>query len=482
MRKQILFSLIFLGAYLHPEIILSQISYGGTPPSFEYLDRITPPIFEAYPDFDLRSQLEEDIEWENLGNPPRCAKIIPVCLNAVNNGEWTILPDGTQIWLLEIHTPDALAIMLYYDRFIIPRGGKLFLYNPNRSKVLGAFTEKTNPKRAEFATEFVGGDRIILEYVAPQSDELVIPEIEITGVAHGYNNLYGLLPEEGFRGPGNSGTCMVNINCPEGDNWQNEKKGIARIVTSTGTYSSLCSGTLINNTSCDFDPLFLSAFHCYSSMSPTTMNQSVYHFNFEDPGCPRIISSQGSQTIVGAETLALTNIQGGADGMLVRLNENIPEHYDVFFNGWDRNNQGLTSGVGIHHPAGDVKKISTINITAVSATWSGADGSVGAQNAHWRVRFIQTENGHSVTQGGSSGSPLFNQNKLIVGSLTGSNFTNPSNGEPCYNLVNGVAFYGKLWYHWNQGSQTMHQFLDPSGTAPESLRGISRPTKADFYP
>ena len=339
MRKLILFSLILLGASLHPTLLNAQISFGGSPASFNFENyKLNSPVYEAVVDFDVRKLLEEDVEWNNSGNPPRCAKIITVCLNAVDNGEWTTLPDGTWIWHLEIYAPDALAVMLYYDKFIIPQGGKLFLYNPDRTKVLGAYTEKTNTFGAEFATEFVSGDKIILEYTAPEADEMFIPEIEITGVAYGYN--YLIVPEGknswNTRWGGSSDPCQVNINCPEGDEWQNEKKGIARIISPAGgSYVTMCSGSLINNTACDMDPLFLSAWHCYTGMSEAQMNQTTYYFHFEDPACPRLNTEQIPTvvTLVGAQSLVMIPIQGGSDGALVRLNSAIPEHYDLYMNG-----------------------------------------------------------------------------------------------------------------------------------------------------
>lgn len=112
-------------------------------------------------------------------------------------------------------------------------------------------------------------------------------------------------------------------------------------------------------------------------------------------------------------------------------------------------------------------KISTFSKTAKTSTWYGVDNIEGAPNAHWSTVFEQTTNGHSVTEGGSSGSPLFNQNKLIVGTLSG--------GSSSCEKPDGINTYGKLYYHWDQYSKAdtarMDIYLDPSHTGKTQLSG-----------
>lgn len=452
----------------------SQISEGGLPPSrgIPSLRSSVPPV-EAPVDFNVEQLLEEDAEWENLGMPPRCAKVIPADIRFEDRSEKITLPNGQTIRRLEISAPGALAILLYYDRFVIPEGGKLFIYDPAYTRILGAYSHKTNSKRTEFATEFVSGDKLVLEYVESPSGEN--PQIRISGIAYGYNHLRRPAGDNRLKSRWDSESCMININCPEGDNWQDQKKGVARIVTLSGGYASLCSGTLVNNTNGDFDPLFLSAHHCYESLTPAQMNQSIYYFHYEWQGCENLNTAPRCPTMVGAQMLADIDIEGGSDGALLRLNDSIPQDYGVYFNGWDRRDIAATAGVGIHHPAGDVKKISTFSNTAASDTWRGEER--GADFAHWNVHFTRTTSGHSVTEGGSSGSPLFNQNGLLVGTLTGGN-------SSCLNKT-GDNLYGKLWYHWDRGPQKMNRYLDPVGANNESLEGTYLnydETKARFYP
>ena len=169
-----------------------------------------------------------------------------------------------------------------------------------------------------------------------------------------------------------------------------------------------------------------------------------------------------TRTMQGANILADIPLKGGSDGTLLQLRNPIPTDWDVFFNGWDARGIAATSGVSIHHPAGLVKKISTFTHRLISVGNVNFDGHITAPNAHWQVNWAQTENGHSVTAGGSSGSPIFNEDGRIVGTLSGGS-------SECNSLMtrNRPDFYGKFSYHWNQYSDaTQHfsRFLDPDNT------------------
>ncbi|MCL2511080.1 MAG: hypothetical protein FWF09_03415, partial [Bacteroidales bacterium] len=458
----------------------AQISAGGTPPSFRYPteNKILRSAIQLPIDFDITAMRMEDKDREDNKIPPRVGKIIPVYLTTDNSGEWTTLPDGQEIWRLSITAQDAIAIMLTYDKFEIPVGGKLFIYNDDRSRILGAYTEENNPKRVEYATEFVSGDQITLEYAPPFSETSIDTPIIITGVVYGYNYLYTEKMEGGGTrldfGP--SGACMINVICSEGNNWTDQKKGVVRIVTPTGGgYYSLCSGSIVNNTAGDLDPLFLSAFHCYSGLTTNQINQSVYYFHYEHPTCSGR-SDPIVPTITGATTLVSLPMNAGSDGYLLRLNEGNPTWFinnGIYFNGWDRRNTAATSGVGIHHPNADVKKISTFTSSLVSSGNINFGEGTTASNSLWRVTWASTTNGHSVTEGGSSGSPIFNQDKRIVGTLTG--------GSSYCNAPTSPDYYGKLWYHWDQhNTQKMKPYLDPINSNAQFIDGTYTPTGNNY--
>ena len=96
-----------------------------------------------------------------------------------------------------------------------------------------------------------------------------------------------------------------------------------------------------------------------------------------------------TNTIVGATQLVFDD---ASDVQLLRLNvPQAPQPFPVFLAGWDRTDVPPSSSVIIHHPAGDVKKISR------------DDDAPGRFQGFWRI--LDWEAG--VSEGGSSGAPPF---------------------------------------------------------------------------
>jgi len=459
-----------LGTITHGTKVFAQIAEGGTPASFAFSGGLklhsVKSLYIASVNFDVSQLRAEDKIAEESGILPRTSVIIQTSLNMDNAGEWSVLPNGMTIWKLSVRAPDAIAVMLYYDRFYIPEGGKLFIYNVDRTHLLGAYTSNTNPNDYKFASEFVVGDEIILEYnelSALTNHKYDKPDIRISGIGYGYHYLEIWQTQDG-KGNGNNRSCQVNINCPEGNDWQDQKKGVAKSIAPIGNSGYLCSGSLVNNTAQDLTPYYLTAHHCFDD-SNISFDQIVFYFHYESQDCAMTVPA-GTKTIVGAQLLVDLPIKGSSDGALLKLNSNIPANYGVYYNGWYKGNTAATSGVGIHHPKGDIKKIATFTAPVTSSRWTGEDGP-GAINAHWQVNFVKTQNGYGQTEGGSSGSPLFNQDGLVVGTLTGGSEANCTSGS--------INWYGKLWYHWDNvnaaGTKTMKDYLDPVKTGVEFLKG-----------
>ena len=468
---------------LPPSYIFSQISEGGIPPSFSYqvLSRSAAIETEVPVDFYIEDLRETDNWRAREGAPMPVSTLIPVDYSTENAGYCTTLPGGEKIWRLHLKAKGAVAIMLYYSDFYIPEGGKLFIYSADKLQLLGAYTHQTHPSGGLFATEFIGGDALILEYVYPETS-VENPRIIISEIGYGYNTA-ALRHFCGITTRSTSGTCMVDINCEEGDAWQREKKGICHTVQRIGRTNYICSASLMNNTAEDFTPFLLTARHCASGdgvfASESDMAQWTFYFNMEREGCGNEYLPTVTKTMTGCTMVATTGMEGGSDGMLLLLNEMIPESYDVFYNGWDIRDVTTSSGVSIHHPSGDYKKISTFNEKANTYTFVSSEFN-GDKNAHLNVIFSSTANGHSVTEGGSSGAPLYNENKLIVGTLTGGN------SSCSYNV--GLNLYGKMSYHWDKyktdSTTRMDVWLDPLEkgfvTFPGRFRKIIKPSPVDL--
>ncbi|PLW99617.1 MAG: hypothetical protein C0594_16845, partial [Marinilabiliales bacterium] len=451
----------------------SQVSEGGIPPSFKSnlskdIDQIT--VLKP----NMKAIQEEDALDTKNGTMYRVSRLIPVNLNMENSGTWSELPDGTRIWRLKIYSEDARALSLHYSTFAISPGSKLYIYNESQTQVVGAFTENNNIDGGYFATELIQGDALVLEFVLPAHRVMVTSEIEIYAVGYAYRGVDHMFKGLKQTGWGGSDPCQVNVNCsPEGDNWQDQKRGVAEIFVIDGWSGGFCTGTLINNTSQDCTPYFLTADHCGGTVAASDMEQWEFYFHYEAQDCATPATEPTDyETMVGCSLVSRGNQDGGSDFLLLLLSEDVPQTYDVYFNGWDISPTGSMSGVGIHHPAGDIKKISTYDSQLTTTTWNY---NQGAPDAHWAVTWVETTNGHGVTEGGSSGSPIFNgSNGLVVGTLTGG-------GSYC-TATSAQDMYGKMSYHWDEtvqnvpsGDYTLKPFLDPANTGQTTLLGTNMP-------
>jgi len=459
------FNLMLAGIFLACTFqIHAQISQGGQPVGqIEALSLENVPV-NSLPQFDLERIMLEDEADEKAGNYPKIGRILPVSASPQNSGEWTYLDNGSRLWRLAVKSRDAMGLSMQFENFGLPEGAQLFIYSPDYQHVIGAFTDFNNHKSGVFSTQLIPADEVIIEYLEPSGTQTTIP-FELKGVFHAYRMVPGA-PASQARDFGDSDPCQVNVNCSEGNNWQDEKRGVVRIFVIEGAFGGWCSGSLVNNTAQDCTPYVLTALHCGLNSTTANLNQWVFYFNYESSGCANGTQGQvPNNTMTGCARIADSGDGGGDNGsdyMLVEINNNVPQGYNPYYNGWRRNNVTSSSGVSIHHPSGDIKKISTYSSNLQSVTWGGPAGT------HWMVTWSNTANGHGVTEGGSSGSPIFDNQGHIIGTLTGgSSFcTNPTSPD----------LYGKMSYHWNSNpGDNLSQYLDPGNTGVTSLSGTNQP-------
>tara|TARA_Y100000588_G_scaffold375019_1_gene450878 strand:+ start:8240 stop:10669 length:2430 start_codon:yes stop_codon:yes gene_type:complete len=411
-------------------VVLTQVSINSTPKSFS-LDEETVVLTKTLPAFNVQDFLREDENEMRLMDvkPYRFANPIPVDFNMENSGTWIILEDGTSIWRLRIESKDAFSINIIYDIFNIPKGAEFFVYSENQEMILGAFTDDNHKPHGGFSTAPVVGDKIILEYNEPHDAEFR-GDISISTVAHDYRNVF--FNED--RGYGDSGSCNNNVACSVGDDWQDEVRSVAMILTSGG--SRLCTGSIINNGAQDLTPYFLTANHCLGGN-----NSWIFMFNYESPVC----TNQNGPTNMTVSGSTLLENSSTSDFALLLLNETPPESYNVHYAGWDVSGSTPNIPVGIHHPSGDIKKI--------SFDYDNASNS----GSYWDVDSWDD----GTTEPGSSGSPLFDGlTHRIIGQLYGG-------VASCTNF--GYDTYGKTSVSWGLG---LNNYLDPYNVGLTYLDGI----------
>ena len=239
------------------------------------------------PQLDMVKINKEDSENDKVKAPARFGYTHIVNYNLNNSGTWYELSNGDKIWQLNITCPEAKSINLCYDKFWLPEGGKFFVYSKDRKYCLGPFTSRNNKGNTEklrgFATGLLYDSEIVLEYYQPK-EVTTDAIISLNYVVHGYRFIRDVEPCLGF---GQSGSCMVDVNCDAGKNWQSEKNAVTCIVYVGNSGAVFFSGALINTSKFDEKPLLLTGYHClgdtgysYSQDNPV-LDNIYFYWNYE---------------------------------------------------------------------------------------------------------------------------------------------------------------------------------------------------------
>jgi lysyl endopeptidase len=392
--------------------------------------------------------IEATLNASNGEKMLRFGKEFEVDLNLVQLAKTLVLPSGSIHYQFGISCPNALSINLIFSKFRLAAGTHLYISDALSKQFIGAYTSFNNNSSAILGTELIHSSKIIVEWVE-HSDQIGSTRLTLGTIIHGYKDLNSMA-----KSLSSSGNCHYDVNCPAGINWANQRNSVAMMVNGGG----FCTGSLVNNTSGNVIPYFLSANHCGTNPAGW-----VFRFRWERPEGHTVCGS-GSDTTNGPEFM---NINGGilraswvgSDFTLTELN-NLPDPaWGIYYSGWDNTNSPVSSAVGIHHPAGDIKKISIEDDPLTNGSWTGTPS-----NSHWHVPHWDL----GVTEGGSSGSPLFDQNHHLIGQLHG--------GSSSCGGTDLSDDYGKFAFSWlgnNTTDTQLKYWLDPTNTGATVIEGYN---------
>lgn len=233
-----------------------------------------------------------------------------------------------------------------------------------------------------------------------------------------------------------------NVICDDA-NWGNQKKAVAVIrgvIKGQTVYTTVGTGTLLNNT-CNYNiPYLLTAKHITTSLDISYPLQFI--FGYWSSNCSSNIYPQldNLQIITGATALASSDTY---DFILYKLSAS-PSN--VFYAGWSTLTQVPASATCLYHPNGDLMKIATGT--------SIVNGIVAP--SRWLI-----PNLNYPIEGGASGCGIFDQNKRLVGEMFGNIGTCITNPE-----------FNRFYNMWS----SIRGFLDPfnlsnGGTSPLTIDG-----------
>lgn len=394
------------------------------------------------PTVDAAALLAEDERERKMDIPERFGKALDVDIDLSKSGTWETVPGG-RIWRVQINAPGAKTINMIFDRFFLPEGAQVFVTNAERTMVSGPIDVTQNNEYRKYSTSLIKGSSMLIELYEPESVKTQ-SELHISKVIHGYK----LTPFAGF---GESAPCNENVTCQAFAAWQDEANMVAMVLLQDNT--RWCSGSLLNNACQNFRPNFLTAFHCLDNNGNGVADQGEitaaqnwqFMFQYISPQCNPSVNAPNFFTFSGSTFRAGWNV---SDFALVELNQRPTASSGIRYAGWSRATTAPTSSASLHHPKGDVMKVSIDNNAANSVDWNGAN-----PNSHWGVDFD-----FGTVEPGSSGSPLFNQDSRVVGQLHGG-LSNPGlpNGGRCQ-LRDGR--YGRFDVSWNGGGTSATRLSD----------------------
>jgi hypothetical protein len=303
--RPVLIIVIFYLLLFHPGY--GQISHPGLPAGLDY--KKVPFIKLPGVDRDKLISIEEQERLITGKKSLRFGKIIPVSLGTDNSGVFQSF-DGLQVWRIGLWSPDARGLGLIFDRFDLDDGEKVFIYSPGKKQVLGAFTRGNMNKNRTLAVMPLANDSIIIEF---QFNINKKDDLHIGSGVYDYMGIYSVIgaKDEWYNA---SGSCNVDINCTEGQDWQSEKNTVCRefIYKSDHGYSELCTGVLLSNTAETDAPYLLTSNHCIENNSHA--ENTLFVFQYESPYCEGpdgfvIKSISGSDLKATSENLDFTLVE-----------------------------------------------------------------------------------------------------------------------------------------------------------------------------
>jgi len=437
----------------------AQVTNEGKPHSWKLsnLPKVTAAVMPAY---NMQALQEEDKNNKDLKKPWRFAHEFAVNYTLQNSGNWQTLANGDRIWRMRFKSAGAITMHFWFKDFFIPKGSLLYVYNNEHTDLFGAYDSRQNTS-PYMGTWPVSGDDVWVEYFEPAA-QAGQGKLEMFKLGHGYRAIHQNISGQETL----SADCHYDVECfvEQIDNLKDiSKKSVTAMLGSTDDGAFLCSGGLVNNTANDGKPYILSANHAWSE-------GAMYTFRFNwinpEPACPSSIDGDSSindnQTISGA---ILRARREESDFMLLEITSALPADWDLVWSGWDRSGTVPPYSYAVHHPAGDIMKVS-LELDPLQML-DNVDNN-GAVNV-WEINNWEV----GGLEGGSSGSPLLDNYGRIIGQAWYIYGADVCSGSEPGGQSSG---YGRFDVSWDAGATTasrLKEWLDPQNTGAETV---------DFYP
>ncbi|MGZ5785220.1 MAG: hypothetical protein ACXWJM_04820 [Ramlibacter sp.] len=327
-------------------------------------------------------------------------------------GELTIISESavaTRLGILVTRLPDRATLRFFApeDAQTYEVSGRQVLASIRRNRDAG---DQSDAGRTYWAPR-VKGPKVTIEIELPPRVDAASVEIALPLLSH----VYDAIPT------GLSGACELDVSCYPA--YGNESDATARMNFVWEGYSYECSGTLLNDRFSSGTPWFLSANHCIPDQTTASTLQTDWFYR--STSCDSEDLNPQYRTLWGGATLLYA--AGETDTAFMRLADAPPP--GAYFAAWSTEGLAFNLTVAaLHHPVGDLQKISLGNVIGFRNCSPVADTDYFAcSNAALAdSSFFSVSNYLGVVEPGSSGSAVYRSdtasppNRYIVGQLYGS--------------------------------------------------------------
>lgn len=467
------------------QVVSAQISVGGVPLSVSNgLTAIQPTVNTYANPLNSEEAVDAVRDLGDRDNRMYVAKAVETDLKFPESGTFHYLDNGQIVWKAQLEIVGAPAVGLYLDRFDLPKGVNMFVYNANASQMLGAYTiENVSPEDKLFAIQPVQGNYVNIElniepFVNMNMIEMSINRAAVYFEGISYLEQYRndkegvLVGVDRFGLEGQGAPCMIDAACETGDYDVARRASIQTLYLNTrGNLVSMCSASMINslgNTPTNCKNYVLTASHCQSNSTTalgdtvnSAFSQMLFRYNFEKTECNSNLKAQ-VDVISSANFVARSDYDGNSssindDFLLLELRIRVPKSYNSVLAGWDANaNQTVNYGVngdkkfiGFHHPSGDIKKVASKYV-------------ISRRGSHYTIN-LNTDGSDGAVYKGTSGSSLFNNDSRIIG-IASTASGGITNCEPTFSSLNYYNIPTAYEHDINTPTKNLKTWLDPYNT------------------
>ncbi|BDA42249.1 probable lysyl endopeptidase at N-terminal half [Coccomyxa sp. Obi] len=434
-------------------------------------------------------------------------------------GAWQEVDGVGHVWRLAVQSYGADSHILIFSKVQLPEGSALRLYSKEQflsdsscGRDCQQYTSKDIDISGRLVVPAIAGEEVILEYVQPGAMSASMrPLLRLASILQGFKDSLAEVAQRRRRqarrltavppqpaqpagqapaidpaaalGPAPpqqaQGTqfnvdqmqkttdgvsqCTPSVECAT--SWIQEAAAVVDIYAIDMLLGAmgLCTGTIVNA------PLgkkyLITADHCFiDKVDISNFQWWLLIFNYEIPCRSKNKPPPIRQVIQGTKLLFYDS---KSDVLLLDIPTAIPDKFQAYKLGFDASDAVPSRAVAIHHPAGNIKRISYANSTdSISTRFQPPTFSEDVHptnQTHFQVTWTQ-----GATQSGSSGAALIDANsRKLVGILTG--------GTTTCDIFSGADYFGKLSVAWQNG---LENFLsDAPSLTDEGPAGLSTVTQ-----